>query len=70
MSSRRRSDGSHQDIAHPITVEMRKALEAAVMEAYHIELANNPLRPPRGNAAAPPSPPLFTSIKHVKEGNR
>lgn len=70
MPSRRRSDGSHQDVAHPITVEMRKAVEAAVLEAYHIELANNPPRPPRGNVAPPPSPPLFSSVKHVKEGNR
>lgn len=70
MPSRKRADGSHQDIAHPITIEMRKALETAILEAYHKELENNPPRPPRGNTAAPPSPPLFSSVKQFKDGNR
>jgi len=34
MPSRRRSDGTYQDIAHPINNEMRSRLEAAVMTAY------------------------------------
>lgn len=38
MPSRRRRDGSHQDIAHPVTAEMRNTLERRVIEAYETEL--------------------------------
>ena len=38
MPSRRRSDGTYQDIAHPITSKMRSELEAAVVSAYEVEL--------------------------------
>lgn len=38
MPSRRRSDGTYQDIAHPITSKMRSELEAAVVSAYEAEL--------------------------------
>jgi len=38
MPSRRRSDGTYQDIAHPINNEMRTRLEEAVMAAYRDEL--------------------------------
>ena len=38
MPSRRRSDGTYQDIAHPINNEMRTRLEEAVMTAYREEL--------------------------------
>ena len=34
MPSRRRSNGSHQDIAHPINKEMRDTIEQRVLEAY------------------------------------
>lgn len=34
MPSRRRPDGTYQDIAHPINNEMRTRLEAAVLSAY------------------------------------
>ena len=54
MPSRKRPDGSHQDIAHPITAEMRRILEEAVLQAYQDELKNHPPQPPRGNAARPP----------------
>ena len=50
MPSRKRSDGSYQDIAHPITVDMRNALEEAVLQAYKDELKNSPSKP-YGNAA-------------------
>jgi stage V sporulation protein G len=39
MPSRRRSDGTYQDIAHPINNRMRAALEEAVLKAYEEELA-------------------------------
>ena len=39
MPSRRRPDGTYQDIAHPINNEMRERLEAAVLAAYEDALA-------------------------------
>ncbi len=38
MPSRKRPDGSHQDIAHPVNKEMRDLLEKTVLEAYESEL--------------------------------
>jgi stage V sporulation protein G len=38
MPSRKRPDGTHQDIAHPVNRDMRNALEKAVLEAYEKEL--------------------------------
>lgn len=40
MPSRRRPDDSFQDIAHPITMEMRKRLEKDVLAVYYQELEN------------------------------
>lgn len=40
MPSRKRTDGTYQDIAHPITPAMRRLLEEAVLKAYHSALAN------------------------------
>lgn len=51
MPSRKRADGSHQDVAHPITIEMRRTLEAAVLQEYQNELKNHPPGPPPGNVA-------------------
>ncbi|MBQ7015186.1 MAG: septation regulator SpoVG [Clostridia bacterium] len=34
MPSRKNKQGQYSDIAHPITAELRTALEAAVIEAY------------------------------------
>jgi len=34
MPSRKRPDGTHQDIAHPINNEMRRSIEEKVLEAY------------------------------------
>ncbi|MFH1682071.1 MAG: septation regulator SpoVG [Candidatus Eisenbacteria bacterium] len=39
MPSRRRSDGSYQDIAHPINNEMRAKIEEKVLGLYREELA-------------------------------
>ena len=36
---RKRPDGKHQDIAHPITQEMRKYLEDKVIAEYEEEVA-------------------------------
>ncbi len=34
MPSRKRSDGTHQDIAHPVNNEMRRIIEEKVLQAY------------------------------------
>ncbi len=38
MPSRRKPDGTFQDIAHPINTEMRDRLEKQVLSEYHAEL--------------------------------
>ena len=34
MPSRKRGDGTYQDIAHPIDNDMRSAIEEAILDAY------------------------------------
>ena len=38
MPSKRRSDGTFQDIAHPINPDMRKLIEEVVLDAYSSEV--------------------------------
>lgn len=38
MPSRRKRDGSFQDMAHPITNELRKQIEDRVLDAFESEL--------------------------------
>jgi stage V sporulation protein G len=38
MPSRKRPDGTHQDIAHPVNKDMRVLIEKRVLEAYEAEL--------------------------------
>lgn len=38
MPSRRRSNGSYQDVAHPVNKSMRQLVEEKVLEAYELEL--------------------------------
>jgi stage V sporulation protein G len=38
MPSRRRKDGSFQDLAHPVTNELRKKIEEAVLDAFEAAL--------------------------------
>jgi stage V sporulation protein G len=38
MPSRKRNNGTHQDIAHPINNETRRLIEEKVLEAYEEEL--------------------------------
>ncbi len=38
MPSRKRPDGTHQDIAHPVNNESRRFIEEAVLAAYQKEL--------------------------------
>jgi len=48
MPSRKRPDGQHQDLAHPINDATRKYLTEIVMAEYERELAN-----PSGHAGPP-----------------
>ena len=38
MPSRKRPNGTHQDIAHPVNSEMRQNIEKSVLEAFEKEL--------------------------------
>ena len=38
MPSRKSPDGSYRDIVHPINANFRQELEAAVIDAYHVQL--------------------------------
>lgn len=38
MPSKKRPDGTYQDIAHPVNSEMRRLLEERVLEAYEEEV--------------------------------
>ena len=40
MPSRKRKNGTHQDIAHPINNEMRRMIEDKVLAGYETELKN------------------------------
>jgi stage V sporulation protein G len=39
MPSRKNPDGTYRDIVHPINSDFRAALEEAVIDAYHVQLA-------------------------------
>lgn len=41
MPSRKRPNGTHQDIAHPVSVEMRQLIETKVLEAYEEEVRSH-----------------------------
>ncbi|MFA7331574.1 MAG: SpoVG family protein [Candidatus Delongbacteria bacterium] len=51
MPSRRMDDGSHRDIAHPISNEFRQEIEEQVLAAYH-RLASGQAPPPSGTETA------------------
>ena len=38
MPSKKNSDGSYRDIAHPINAQFRAELESAVIDAYNVQL--------------------------------
>jgi stage V sporulation protein G len=39
MPSKKRPDGTYQDIAHPVNTEMRRRIEKAVLDAYEKEVS-------------------------------
>ena len=43
MPSRKKPDGTFQDLAHPINNETRDKMEAEILEKYHLELEKNAL---------------------------
>jgi len=45
MPSRKRPDGTHQDIAHPINSDMRKYIEQSILEEYHKIAAESSEKP-------------------------
>jgi stage V sporulation protein G len=55
MPSRKRPDGQHQDLAHPINDPTRKYMTDKILTEYERELRN----PSHGNGhdTAPPPPP-------------
>ena len=61
MPSRKRPNGRHQDMAHPINPEMREYLESKVLDAYNAELERQtgpltPSAPPPSEMADEPGP--------------
>jgi stage V sporulation protein G len=38
MPSKKRPDGTYQDVAHPVNTEMRRRVEKAVLNAYQNEI--------------------------------
>ncbi|MFH1353352.1 MAG: septation regulator SpoVG [bacterium] len=61
MPSRKKKDGTHQDIAHPITPEMRKKIEDAVLGEFKKTVAEQPA------AAQPESPPDAAPLSEPPE---
>ena len=41
MPSRKRADGSYQDVAHPVNKQMRQLIEEKVLQAYEVELVSH-----------------------------
>lgn len=54
MPSRRMEDGSHRDIAHPITNEFRQEMEDQILAAYHRLTAAQAPPPARAGDHAQP----------------
>ncbi|MBD3160780.1 MAG: septation regulator SpoVG [Candidatus Eisenbacteria bacterium] len=43
MPSRKKADGTFQDLAHPINATTRAVMEEEILERYHLELENDAL---------------------------
>jgi stage V sporulation protein G len=53
MPSRKRKDGSYQDVAHPINNDMRKKIEDKVLDAFENELNKTGAAPAAVKVAVP-----------------
>ena len=64
MPSRKRADGTHQDIAHPINNAMRKRIEDRVLAAYEQELKSqtSASTPVEASVSESPAPPPVESL--------
>ncbi len=64
MPSRKRADGTHQDIAHPINNAMRKRIEDRVLAAYEQELKSktSTSTPVEVSVSESPAPPPVENI--------
>jgi stage V sporulation protein G len=63
MPSRRKRDGTFQDLAHPISNDLRKRIEDRVLDAFERELNLQ-------NGGASPAIGAFESILEAEPGNR
>ncbi len=52
MPSRKRPDGSHQDIAHPVNSDARKMVEERVLMAYEETVSNSSGKMPTESSAS------------------
>lgn len=58
MPSKKRKDGKYQDIAHPITTDMRQKLDKAIIESYKKASAKKKEEAPSApSSGSDPSPP-------------
>jgi stage V sporulation protein G len=57
MPSRKKSDGTYQDIAHPINNETREMIESAILEKYKEAIEQRTLEAGAGSQAPPSSQP-------------
>ena len=55
MPSRKRKDGSYQDVAHPINNDMRKKIEDKVLDAFENELNKAGVAPSAAAVKAAPA---------------
>jgi len=55
MPSKKRKDGKYQDIAHPVTTDMRQKLDKAIIESYKKASAEKKAESPSSPVPAPPS---------------
>ena len=62
MPSRKRPDGSHHDIAHPINNAMRRKIEDRVLAAYEQELKTQ-------TAQAAPAPAVSSAVSLPPRGD-
>lgn len=44
MPSKKRKDGTYRDTAHPLSSDMREAIEVKVLGAYRSEVERGPIR--------------------------
>jgi stage V sporulation protein G len=55
MPSRKLADGTHKDVAHPVTQDFRKKLESKVLEEFEKELKREPAVPKKEDQKKTPS---------------